>query len=57
MVSATPGWFVIAVVLFFAVDLVVVVGVIIAFRRRRTQRGFEVITKPDPGAGQEARKD
>ena len=55
--SATPSWFGIAVVLFFAMDAVVVMLVLIAVRRKNRDRGFEVIMKPESEELPEARKE
>ena len=54
-----PAYAAMAAVVLLAVGLAAIPAIVIAVRRKRleTQRGFEVIMKPDAGEGQEAKKD
>ena len=51
------SWFGIAMVLFFAIDLVVVTLILVAVRRKNRYRGFEVITKPESEELPEAKRE
>lgn len=53
--SATPSWLEMLIILFFIVGLLV--GTILAVRRRKQLRGFEVIMKPEDMKLPEAKKE